>query len=207
MRTDFEIIKANFISIVPILKEIANKIQENLVEIFDGVEHIDRIGCRVKAEQSFLDKTLKNINGKVKYENPIQEIQDLIGARIVVYYKSDVDFIVTEIKKYYQTVEQNKIVPDDVMKFGYEGLHLICFIPNAIYSSHKMNKLIPDFFELQIKTLYQHAWSQAEHGLGYKTETPLSYEEERKLAFISAQSWGADTMLQELFNTQKENKK
>jgi ppGpp synthetase/RelA/SpoT-type nucleotidyltranferase len=63
--------------------------------------------------------------------------------------------------------------------------------------------LIPDFFELQIKTLYQHAWSQAEHGLGYKPETPLSNEEQRKLAFIAAQSWGADTILAELVDSKK----
>lgn len=89
------------------------------------------------------------------------------------------------------------------MKFGYEGLHFVCFIPNTIYSDHKCNPLIPDFFELQIKTLYQHAWSQAEHGLGYKPETPLSNEEQRKLAFIAAQSWGADTILAELVDSKK----
>jgi putative GTP pyrophosphokinase len=63
---------------------------------------------------------------------------------------------------------------------------------------------IPDFFELQIKTLFQHAWSEAHHDLGYKQEpgsTPLTSEEKRKLAYTSAQAWGADHMFDELFRT------
>lgn len=203
MRPDYQQIKSDFLSINTTLKDIASKIEKHLSEIFDGLEHIDRIGCRVKAEKSFLDKTLKTEKGILKYQTPLKEIQDLIGARVVVYYKTDVDAVVYVIKKFFNFIEKNKIVPDDVMKFGYEGLHFICFIPNTIFSDHKSNPLIPDFFELQIKTLYQHAWSQAEHGLGYKPETPLTEEEQRKIAFIAAQSWGADTILTELVNSKK----
>jgi ppGpp synthetase/RelA/SpoT-type nucleotidyltranferase len=119
----------------------------------------------------------------------------MIGARIVVYYKTDITKIQETVNKYYRLVEKIMIVPDDISKFGYEGLHNICFIPSAIFSDHKNNPLIPDFFELQIKTLYQHAWAQSNHGLGYKPGIELSKEKERMLAFIAAQSWGADEML------------
>lgn len=203
MRPDYDKIKADFRSIAETLKEIASKIETQLLEIFAETEHIDRVGCRVKGEKSFLDKSLKQEKNVLKYQSPLKEIQDLIGARVVVYYKTDVETVVEIIKRFFNTVEKNKVVPDDVMKFGYEGLHFVCFIPNTIYSDHKSNLLIPDFFELQIKTLYQHAWSQAEHGLGYKPETPLSDEEQRKLAFIAAQSWGADTILAELVDSKK----
>lgn len=205
MRPDYSQIKSDFASIAPTLKEIASKIEKQLTEIFDGVEHIDKVSSRPKGEKSFLDKTLKKEKGILKYPTPIKEIQDLIGARVVVYYKTDVESVIATIKKWFHTVEKNKIVPDDVMKFGYEGLHFICFIPSTIYSDHKSNPLIPDFFELQIKTLYQHAWSQAEHGLGYKPENPLTDEEQRKLAFIAAQSWGADTILMDLVNGNGKN--
>ncbi|MBI5373635.1 MAG: hypothetical protein HZA79_16545 [Sphingobacteriales bacterium] len=203
MRSDYDKIRADFLSINDTLKVIASKIEKNLLDIFGDTEHIDRIGCRVKGEKSFLNKALKEENGTLKYKTPLKEVQDLIGARVVVYYKTDVDNLVYVVKKFFNTVEKNKIVPDDVMKFGYEGLHFICFIPSTIYSDHKSNHLIPDFFELQIKTLYQHAWSQAEHGLGYKPENPLSHEDQRKLAFIAAQSWGADKILTELVNNKK----
>ena len=51
-----------------------------------------------------------------------------------------------------------------------------------------------------MKTLFQHAWSEAEHDLGYKPGTvPLTSDEKRRLAFTAAQSWGADRVFDELF--------
>ena len=60
--------------------------------------------------------------------------------------------------------------------------------------------MLPGFFELQIKTLFQHAWAEADHDLGYKPGTvPLTSAQRRKIAFTSAQAWGADHMFDELF--------
>jgi ppGpp synthetase/RelA/SpoT-type nucleotidyltranferase len=120
MRPDYDKIKSDFQSINLILLDLAARIEKNLSEVLNGIDHIDRIGCRIKTENSFLDKTLKKQSGKWKYQTPLKEIQDLIGARIVVYYKTDVESVVERVKKFYQTVETNMIVPDDVTKFGYE---------------------------------------------------------------------------------------
>lgn len=200
MRDDYKQIEKDFSAIHDELVSIANKIEESLIDTFGELKHVDKISCRAKSLDSFLKKALKtNKDGSLKYKVPIKEVQDLIGARIVVYYKSDFKEIKEVVTKYFNRVEAKTIVPDDVYKFGYEGEHFICFIPNAIY--HNSNPIIPDFFELQIKTLYQHAWSQANHGLGYKPGSTLTYEEERKLAFLAAQSWGADTVLMEMINS------
>jgi len=56
----------------------------------------------------------------------------------------------------------------------------------------------PEFFELQIKTLFQHAWAEAEHDLGYKPPKPLTSIQKRKMAFTAAQAWGADQIFDEL---------
>ncbi|HUC82853.1 MAG TPA: RelA/SpoT domain-containing protein [Flavisolibacter sp.] len=193
-----ETLEIDFKSIEPALSEIAANLEENLLEIMEGVTHIDRIQTRVKGLDSLVDKAQSKVDGKFKYNVPLKEIQDLIGARIVVYYKGDVDVVREMVLKFYNTVEVHSFIPDSATKFGYEGFHTICNIPSPIYSGYRIDPLIPDFFELQVKTLYQHAWSQANHGLGYKPQSKLSYDEERKLAFIAAQSWGADSILSEL---------
>ena len=59
---------------------------------------------------------------------------------------------------------------------------------------------MPEFFELQVKTLFQHAWAEANHDLGYKPEgKELDQESKRLLAYASAQAWGADRVFDELF--------
>lgn len=184
-------------TLINISIEIETEIKEALVE----KHHVDKISCRVKTVNSYKGKINKEKDGKLKYETPIKEIQDLIGARVVVYYKQTADEIFDFLSKYFTVVERTRIIPDEPSKFGYEGLHLICLISPIIINKYMANDILPDFFELQIKTLYQHAWGQAEHGLGYKPGGKLEIDEKRKLAFIAAQSWGADEILSDLYNS------
>ena len=200
MRTDRENIEQIYRSIQEKCTELANKIEALLIDYFNEVQNIDKISCRLKGESSFLTKTEKiNDDGQLKYPAPFREIQDIIGARIVVYYKSDSEIVKEKIRSHFLFVEEQQLVPDDVSKFGYEGIHFICHIPSFI-ERDKTNHDLPYFFELQVKTLYQHAWAQSQHGLGYKPGSTLTKERERMMAFLAAQSWGADEILMQLIS-------
>jgi len=73
-------------------------------------------------------------------------------------------------------------------------------IPTDLIDPALDRALIPEFFELQVKTLFQHAWSEANHDLGYKPgAVPLTADAQRRLAFTAAQAWGADHIFDELF--------
>ncbi|MEK6757425.1 MAG: RelA/SpoT domain-containing protein, partial [Bacteroidota bacterium] len=126
-------------------------------------------------------------------------IQDILGARIVVFYKSDIEPVSKIIEKAFNSVEKQQLIPEDENEFGYEGLHYVLFVPPHIAGQYRSVPNIPTFFELQIKTLYQHAWAQAEYGLGYKPGVQIDRDTKRKLAFVAAQSWGADEMLETLY--------
>jgi len=129
----------------------------------------------------------------------LNQIQDQLGTRIVTFYKSDVNNFAEEIKKYFRYIESRQIVPDSERESGYEGRHFILFIPRDVFDDVvKEDESIP-FFELQIKTLFQHAWSEAEHDLGYKPSGDLSSDQEKRLAFTAAQAWGADQIFDELY--------
>jgi len=103
------------------------------------------------------------------------------------------------VEQYYTPIEKQNIVPDSVREFGYEGKHYIIFIPDAILPVAPPGSY-PKLFELQIRTLFQHAWAEAEHDLGYKPTQELTVEEKRRIAFTAAQAWGADSIFQELFS-------
>jgi putative GTP pyrophosphokinase len=208
LRDDQDSILLTYRSIYPILENVQTSLSEIVQEALSDCPNVDRICFRVKTEKSFIDKinalTKDNL---LKYKYPFRELQDLVGGRVVVYYKSDIRKIEMELERNFKRVEKIEIVPDDEKEFGYEGIHYILVTPNHIYNPHRDNINVPYFFELQIKTLYQHAWAQSEHGLGYKPGIDLPKVIKRKLAFLAAQSWGADEILEELVKDVNELKK
>ncbi len=163
-----------------------------------GVPRVDKISARAKSPDRFFIKANKTVEGVIKYTNPLEQIQDIIGARVVGIYKNDAIAITNILMREFRTIEHFSHIPDDVTSFGYEGFHMIAFIPNDIFSSNEIKENCPRFFELQIKTVFQHAWGEANHDLGYKPDHDLSDSEKRKMAFAAAQAWGADVIFDEL---------
>lgn len=178
-----------------ILKNIAERLETHLIEYVGDYPRIDRISVRVKDPDRFVNKALKEESGNLKYKSPFVEIQDQIGARIITYYLEDVEKITRIIKDYYEQVEIKVKEPESHKEFSYFGKHFIIFIPDEIQDEG--TDLL--FFELQIKTLFQHAWSEAEHDLNYKTSDTISLEDKRSIAFTSAQAWGADKLFNDLY--------
>jgi ppGpp synthetase/RelA/SpoT-type nucleotidyltranferase len=90
------------------------------------------------------------------------------------------------------------MVPESPSEFGYEGKHYVLFLPKDLLTPELPREDCPTFFELQIKTLFQHAWAQADHDLAYKPPEELTRDQKRKIAFTAAQAWGADLVFDEL---------
>jgi len=182
-----------------ILAPLAARVEDHLKNLLGSFARIDRISARAKSVDRFLGKAAKLENGKPKYEDPLNQIQDQVGARIVTFYASDVERIRLEIEKYFKYIESQKIVPESEKEFGYEGRHFILFVPEDLIDDTVSRDESVELFELQIKTLFQHAWSEAEHDLGYKPSVKLTSDQNRRLAFTAAQAWGADQIFDEMF--------
>jgi len=181
-----------------VLSPLAERLAMHLDKLFEDFGRIDRISVRAKSVDRFVAKAEKQENGKRKYDDPLNHIQDQVGARIVTFYASDVERVRLEIEKYFRYIESKKIVPESESEFGYEGRHFILFVPEDLIDEKLRGEESVEFFELQIKTLFQHAWSEAEHDLGYKPSGKLTSEQRRRLAFTAAQAWGADEIFDEM---------
>lgn len=184
-----------------VLVPLSASLAELLTEHLSGRERVDRISSRPKSIDRFVAKAAKMTDrGVPKYEHPLAQIQDQIGARVTVFYKSDVDSIREVLMRYLRPVESRDLVPASEWEFGYFGWHSVCLFPAELIVPDWPAEHVPNFFELQVKTLFQHAWSEANHDLGYKPERGgLSPDQNRMLAFASAQAWGADRAFDELF--------
>ena len=183
----------------PGLKEVAGKLESLLHAWLDGVPRIDRISARAKDPDRFASKAAKLLeDGTPKYVAPLTQIQDQVGARVVVFYRHDVDVVAAELERYLRHVERRDHVPDSYWEFGYFGRHWIFALLDDVVPSDMDRDAAPRFFELQVKTLFQHAWSEANHDLGYKSPRELSPDHQRLCAYTAAQAWGADRVFDEL---------
>jgi putative GTP pyrophosphokinase len=160
---------------------------------------IDSVRARAKSPDRFLEKARRDDGaGKAKYSVPLLEIQDQIGLRVVVFYEDNVPLVSQELLRYFVSIEDREVFPESPWEFGYFGMHHILVIPGDVVTDEVDQDLLPSFFELQIKTLFQHAWSEAEHDLGYKPEATLARHQKRLLAYSAAQAWGADRAVTEI---------
>jgi len=184
------------------LTPIAQALEVQIREYLNGVSRIDRVTARAKGVQKFLQKATLLENGKPKYDEPLRQIQDQVGGRVVTFYLSDVMRVANVVEKYYRPIETKQVVPDSESEFGYFGKHYIFLVPKDLLTAGVDPSLLPDVFELQIKTLFQHAWSEANHDLGYKPGgREPNADQKRLLAYASAQAWGADRVFDELFQS------
>ena len=182
------------------LVPLASNLEAYIADLLKDAERIDRIVARAKTVDSFLKKSAKrNETGEIKYQDPFNEIQDQLGARIVVFFKSDVEPTATLMEKYFGAIECIRKEPERDEEFGYFGQHYIFLVPDQVVMDGEAADDAPDFFELQIKTLFQHAWSEASHDLIYKsTNGKLARSQRRNAAFTAAQAWGADKIFDEM---------
>jgi putative GTP pyrophosphokinase len=100
-----------------VLQPLALAIKRQLREYFRSEARIDRIAARAKSVERFLTKAETVVDGKRKYTEPLREIQDQAGARIVTFYTSDVERIDAIVRKYYRPIESRGSIPDSEWKF------------------------------------------------------------------------------------------
>jgi putative GTP pyrophosphokinase len=171
----------------PFYEGFTVKLHELLVELIKS-EKIDlvKIESRVKTIDSFKGKIERDDKN---YTDPLNQITDLSGIRIITYYNTDVDRITDIIKDEFKidesnSVDKRKISEED--RFGYASSHLVISINdnrNKLIEWKKYGRLKA---EIQVRSILQHSWASIDHKLRYKTESDIPQYLKRKLYRLSA---------------------
>lgn len=130
---------------------------------------VTAVTTRIKTEQSLAGK----LERKGHKYNSLEDITDLVGARVITFYTDDVDRIASIAEKLFEidwtnSVDKRKLHQLD--SFGYNSLHYICRMPGYHYR-----------FELQLRTTLQHAWASINHDSGYKSDIDIPGEYKRRI--------------------------
>lgn len=147
--------------------ELGNIVHERLTSIVKNANiQIMAIEHRVKTEKSLEGKLAHNGD----YYQKLDDLIDILGARIICFFSDEVDKIGSLIEKNFvvdwsRSSDKRKLI--DVSSFGYLSLHYICSVKKEEGFSDEMCNIR---FEIQIRTNLQHTWAQINHDLGYKNE-------------------------------------
>ena len=150
----------------PRFREMATDIYERLSKTLrDAGVVVAAIEYRVKEEDSLAGKL--ELKGS-KYAS-LADITDVLGLRVITFYIDDVDKVASAVERMFDvdwanSVDKRKI--HEIDSFGYLSLHYICSVPDFPYR-----------FEIQMRTVLQHAWANMNHDTGYKSgvEVPREY--------------------------------
>ena len=142
---------------------VQTKLEEMAKELEMPVLSIEH---RVKTEQSLQEKLYRK--GE-KYKS-LQDITDLLGARIICFFSDDVDKIGARVQNEF-VIDADKSTDKRaqlrVDAFGYLSLHYICALPHKAGFPEELCRFQ---FEIQIRTALQHVWAAINHDIGYKSE-------------------------------------
>ncbi|TGL18590.1 (p)ppGpp synthetase [Leptospira bourretii] len=162
--------------------EANTKITFELINQLMNPLKIHALSYRIKERNSIEKKIIE----KNKY-NTLEDITDIIGIRIITNLNSDVDQVYKIIKENFAIDETNSIDKRNKKynEFGYKSLHVV-------FSHKKEREILPEYkncnkykYEIQIRTILQHAWSEIEHDLGYKSDLQIPDEYKRTFYKIS----------------------
>lgn len=155
----------------------ANNILNNFA--LSNSEIVYSIKSRIKTAESLINKLRKKSHST-----------DIVGLRILYYFRDDIhkinnylieNFNCEEIEIYVFKNDENifkrifqkekyekdgirlNIETDKPEKGGYTGIHYIVFLKDSDRQNHKK---VP--IEIQVKTLFEEAWGELEHDIGYK---------------------------------------
>ena len=175
---------SEFSLIRPYLANSTSWLEENIREMLWGMmSEVHSIKQRLKSEESLSEK----VSRPDRNYTQLNDVTDLVGFRIITYFEEGVHKVGKIIEKNFEVDYHNSVDKrqnEDCVSFGYRSLHYICKLPEEAASGSSNIKCLR--FEIQVRTILQHAWAEIEHDLGYKSPIGLPNQIRRKFSRVAS---------------------
>ncbi len=156
-------------------------LKERLEKLAIGVTYLH---WRAKTVESFRNKAEKDA-----YPDPLNDMVDLAGIRIIVPYEDIIQRIWTFIHDEFDVDPKNSydrqfsLGPDS---FGYRSVHLVVRIKPSRPDASDWTEYVGLKAEIQVRSLLQDAWASVSHELDYKAAGHAPKELRRRLFRMAA---------------------
>jgi ppGpp synthetase/RelA/SpoT-type nucleotidyltranferase len=168
--------------------DAAARLAERLVRqaLADEVFTLHQVAGRAKDPTSLLRKMRDK-----EYDDPANEVTDLVGVRVISYFHDEVDAIVARLKDVFEVDDARSVDKREalsVREFGYRSVHLIVRAKELrALDDPGVDELAGLWFEIQVRSLLEHAWAEIEHDIVYKTGVAFPEDVLRRFAGLAAQ--------------------
>ena len=157
---------------------------------------------RTKSVESFRQKISRPDKN---YSDRLEEITDLAGIRIIAFDENDVKPISRLIADELDVDPQRSIDKLDELQpteFGYRSVHFVVSLRSARAALTEWATYAGLKCEIQVRSVFQHAWAVISHELEYKSKEEVPTELLRRLYRLSALVELADQELSYLYKGQ-----
>jgi ppGpp synthetase/RelA/SpoT-type nucleotidyltranferase len=163
---------------LPGLEALSERLRGEFSRLLEGAGvQVQFVASRVKGRAS-LQRKLSSPDKTYKH---LWEVTDLVGLRVATYFEDTIETIARLVEERYQVDfrhSTDKLRFTDAGRFGYRSLHYVCAVPGGPH---------PEFrFELQLRTVLQHAWAEVEHDLGYKAHDAVPEQIRRRFSRVAS---------------------
>ncbi|MEM9591988.1 MAG: hypothetical protein AAF967_11700 [Pseudomonadota bacterium] len=136
-------------------------------------------------------KTPASLRGKLRrknYEHPEKDITDLVGIRIVTFYHDDIDAIVRHLRRRLDINKKDSIDKRSQLglrEFGYRSVQLVARPNPKDVQAFDFQVLQGRWFEIQVRSVLEHAWAEIEHKIIYKAKIKYPEDVVRRFASLA----------------------
>ena len=159
----------------PELREATDRFVVLVTTLLDdaGINYLSVTG-RTKTVASFAAKADRSVSGRPLYADPLVEITDPIGVRVITYLHSDVTAVADLLGDQLTVLDDRDMGQETASegRFGYASRHLLVALDAARTSPPEYEALRERRAQVQVRTVLQHAWAEFEHAIRYKGTIP-----------------------------------
>jgi predicted RNase H-like nuclease/ppGpp synthetase/RelA/SpoT-type nucleotidyltranferase len=130
-----------------------------------GINYLS-IAARTKSVESFAAKAVRMVDERPMFSEPLVEITDQIGLRVITYLRADVDAVATLLADEMRLLEDRDMGLETARegRWGYASRHLLVGVEGEQQPA-----------SIQVRTVLQHAWAEFEHDIRYKGSIPAEH--------------------------------
>lgn len=152
-----------------------------------GINYLNITG-RVKSVESFAEKAGREVDGVPLYTDPLAEITDQIGVRVITYVLGDVATVAGLLAEQIVVRDDRDMGRETASqgRFGYSSRHLVVALDDERAAQPGYELLRGTVAAVQIRTVLQHAWAEFEHDIRYKGRVPAEHAREFDRRFTLA---------------------